>query len=87
MSLLIFLFLPVSVVGDAEEIDWFSPDGGKLLGNNKRLRVHKHGNSLSIIIVRNADLEDAGIYKCVARNRDTESQATAKIEILCKCLH
>ncbi|XP_056585996.1 inactive carboxypeptidase-like protein X2 isoform X1 [Triplophysa dalaica] len=72
------------VVGDAEEIDWFSPDGGKLLGNNKKLRVHKHGNSLSIIIVRNADLEDAGIYKCVARNRDTESQATAKLEILLK---
>lgn len=79
------LFL-VSVVGDADEIDWFSPNGEKLIGNHKNLRVHKRGKSRSSVIVLNADLEHAGIYKCVARNRDAESRATAKLEILCKYL-
>ncbi|XP_051525301.1 inactive carboxypeptidase-like protein X2 isoform X2 [Myxocyprinus asiaticus] len=72
------------VVGNAEDIDWFSPNGEKLLRNHENLKVHKHGRSLSSLMVLSANLNNAGIYTCVARNRDNKSQATANLEILLK---
>ncbi|XP_051950936.1 inactive carboxypeptidase-like protein X2 [Xyrauchen texanus] len=72
------------VNGNAEEIDWFSPGGERLLRNHDNLKVHKHGKSLCSLMVINANLNIAGIYTCVARNRDTESKATANLEILLK---
>lgn len=80
-SLVFFL-----VDGKAEEIHWFSPNGEKILTKHDNLEVRNHGNSLSSLIVLNANLNNAGIYKCVARNGDTESQATVKLDILCKYL-
>uniref|UniRef100_A0A8C1C6E7 AE binding protein 1b n=1 Tax=Cyprinus carpio carpio TaxID=630221 RepID=A0A8C1C6E7_CYPCA len=70
------------VVGGAGEIAWFSPNGEKIPTRHDNLRVRNYGNSLSFLIVRNAKLNNAGIYKCVARNGDTESQATTKLDIL-----
>ncbi|ROI69445.1 Adipocyte enhancer-binding protein 1 [Anabarilius grahami] len=72
------------VVGKAEEIHWFSPNGEKILTKHDNLEVRNHGNSLSSLIVLNANLNNAGIYKCVARNGDTESQATFKLDIILK---
>ncbi|XP_051508777.1 adipocyte enhancer-binding protein 1-like isoform X2 [Myxocyprinus asiaticus] len=72
------------VNGNAEEIDWFSPGGERLLRNHENLKVHKHGKSLSSLMVLNANLNIAGIYTCVARNREIESKATANLEILLK---
>uniref|UniRef100_A0A671RGB0 Inactive carboxypeptidase-like protein X2 n=1 Tax=Sinocyclocheilus anshuiensis TaxID=1608454 RepID=A0A671RGB0_9TELE len=73
-----------AVDGGAEEIAWFSPNGEKILTKRDNLEVRSHGNSLSSLIVLNANLNNAGIYKCVARNWDTESHATAKLDILSK---
>ncbi|XP_051964213.1 inactive carboxypeptidase-like protein X2 isoform X2 [Xyrauchen texanus] len=70
------------VVGNADDIDWFSPNGEKLLRNHENLKVRKHGKSMSSLMVLNANLNNAGIYTCVARNRDNKSQATANLEIL-----
>ncbi len=75
------------VDGDSEEINWFSPNGEKILTKRDNLEVRNHGNSLSSLIVLNANLNNAGIYKCASRNGDTESQATVKLDILCKYLH
>ncbi|KAK7146401.1 hypothetical protein R3I93_013983 [Phoxinus phoxinus] len=72
------------VVGDAEEIYWFSPNGEKILTKHDNLKVRSHGNSLSSLIVLNANLNNAGMYKCVARNRDKESKAMVKLDILLK---
>ncbi len=69
------------------EINWFSPNGEKILTKRDNLEVRNHGNSLSSLIVLNANLNHAGTYKCVARNGDTETQATVKLDILCKYLH
>ncbi|XP_052459761.1 inactive carboxypeptidase-like protein X2 isoform X2 [Carassius gibelio] len=74
------LFL-CKVDGGAEEITWFSPDGEKILTKHDNLMVRSRGKSSSILIVLNANLNNAGIYKCVARNWATESQATAKLNI------
>lgn len=76
----------IVVVGGAEEIHWFSPNGEKIVKKHVNLKVLNHGNSLSSLIVLNAKLNNAGIYKCVARNGDMESQATVKLDILCKYL-
>lgn len=72
------------VYGDAEEINWFSPNGEKILRRRDSLVVHSHDNSLSTLIVLNANLNNAGIYKCAARNGDIESQATVKLNIISK---
>lgn len=76
--------LMCKVDGDSVEINWFSPNGEKILTKRDNLEVRNHGNSLSSLIVLNANLNHAGIYKCVARNGDTESQATVKLDILSK---
>ncbi|XP_026125574.1 inactive carboxypeptidase-like protein X2 [Carassius auratus] len=76
--------LMCKVDGGAKDIDWFSPNGEKILVRRDNLEVRDHGNSLSSLIVLNANLNNAGIYKCVARNGDTESQATVKLDIVSK---
>ncbi|XP_056319147.1 inactive carboxypeptidase-like protein X2 isoform X2 [Danio aesculapii] len=72
------------VSGDAKNISWFSPNGEKILTKHGNLKVHNHGNALSSLIALNANLNNAGIYKCVATNGDTELQATVKLDILLK---
>ncbi|XP_042586069.1 inactive carboxypeptidase-like protein X2 [Cyprinus carpio] len=76
--------LTCKVVGGAKEIDWFSPNGEKILRIPGNLIVLNRGNSWSSLIVINANLNNAGIYKCVARNGDQELQATVKLDILSK---
>ncbi|XP_043103403.1 inactive carboxypeptidase-like protein X2 [Puntigrus tetrazona] len=76
--------LMCKVDGGAEGIDWFSPNGEKILTKHDNLEVRNHSNSFSSLIVLNANLNNAGIYKCTARNGGTESQATVKLDILSK---
>lgn len=72
------------VSGDAMNINWFSPNGEKIQTKHGNLKVHSHGNFLSSLVILNANLNNAGIYKCVATNGDTESHAMAKLDILLK---
>ncbi|XP_696022.6 uncharacterized protein aebp1b isoform X1 [Danio rerio] len=72
------------VSSDAKNINWVSPNGEKVLTKHGNLKVHNHGSVLSSLTVLNANLNNAGIYKCVATNGDTESQATVKLDIILK---
>ncbi|XP_073675355.1 uncharacterized protein aebp1b [Garra rufa] len=74
--------LMCKVDGVAEEISWFSPNGEKILTKHDNLEVRSHGKSLSSLLVLNANLNNAGIYKCAARNGDTQSQATVQLDII-----
>lgn len=82
----IYFLCSFLVSGDAMNINWFSPNGEKIQTKHGNLKVHSHGNFLSSLVVLNANLNNAGIYKCVATNGDTESHAMAKLDILCKYL-
>lgn len=72
------------VSSDAKNINWVSPNGEKVLTKHGNLKVHNHGSVLSSLTVLNANLNNAGIYKCVATNGDSESQATVKLDIILK---
>uniref|UniRef100_UPI00336AECCE single domain i-body WD34 n=1 Tax=Homo sapiens TaxID=9606 RepID=UPI00336AECCE len=46
------------------EISWFSPNGEKLTPNQQRISVVWNDDS-STLTIYNANIDDAGIYKCV----------------------
>ncbi|KAJ8368270.1 hypothetical protein SKAU_G00082980 [Synaphobranchus kaupii] len=74
-------FFLCQVVGDAKEIDWYLPSGEKILPNRQDVSVTRNDESSSTLIIYNAGIDNAGVYKCVARNGDKESQATISLRI------
>lgn len=78
---------PSSVAGDAKDkdISWFSPNGEKLTPNQQRISVVWNDDSSSTLTIYNANIDDAGIYKCVVTAEDgTESEATVNVKIFRK---
>jgi hypothetical protein len=73
-----------SVVGDAKDIDWYAPNGEKLLPNRQDIIVNRNDESSSTLTIYNADVDNAGVYKCVAKNADKESQGTVNVKIFRK---
>lgn len=76
-----------SVAGDAKDkdISWFSPNGEKLTPNQQRISVVWNDDSSSTLTIYNANIDDAGIYKCVVTGEDgSESEATVNVKIFRK---
>ncbi|EHB07837.1 Neural cell adhesion molecule 1 [Heterocephalus glaber] len=77
------------VAGDAKDkdISWFSPSGEKLSPNQQRISVVWNDDSSSTLTIYNADIDDAGIYKCVVSGEDgSESEATVNVKIFQKLM-
>lgn len=77
-------FFLCEVVGDAKEIDWFAPNGEKLQPGRPDISVSKNDESSSTLTIYNANIDHAGMYKCVAKNGDKESQGTVIVKIFQK---
>ncbi|XP_077402547.1 neural cell adhesion molecule 1a isoform X7 [Vanacampus margaritifer] len=77
-------FFLCEVVGDAKDIDWFAPNGEKILPNNPNIQVSRNDETTSTLTIYHADVDDAGIYKCVAKSGDKEAQATVQVKIFQK---
>lgn len=82
-------FFLCQVAGDAKDkdISWFSPSGEKLSPNQQRISVVWNDDSSSTLTIYNADIDDAGIYKCVVTGEDgSESEATVNVKIFQKLM-
>ncbi|XP_045139517.1 neural cell adhesion molecule 1 [Echinops telfairi] len=78
-----------AVAGDAKDkdISWFSPNGEKLTPNQQRISVVWNDDSSSTLTIYNANIDDAGIYKCVVTGEDGgESEATVNVKIFQKLM-
>ncbi|KAL7981624.1 hypothetical protein Chor_005712, partial [Crotalus horridus] len=74
-------FFLCQVTGDAKskEISWFAPNGDKLTTNQQHISVVRSDDS-STLTIYNANIEDAGIYKCVVSKKLTFKHAPSPQE-------
>uniref|UniRef100_A0A3Q0RZB7 Neural cell adhesion molecule 1a n=1 Tax=Amphilophus citrinellus TaxID=61819 RepID=A0A3Q0RZB7_AMPCI len=77
-------FFLCNVVGDAKDIDWFAPNGDKILPNRPDIFVSRTDEATSTLTIYHANVDSAGIYKCVAKDGDKEAQATVQVKIFQK---
>ncbi|XP_037603804.1 neural cell adhesion molecule 1a isoform X10 [Sebastes umbrosus] len=77
-------FFLCEVVGDAKDIDWYAPSGEKILPNRPDIFVSRSDETMSTLTIYHANVDSAGIYKCVAKNGDKEAQATVQVKIFQK---
>ncbi|XP_029303316.1 neural cell adhesion molecule 1a isoform X7 [Cottoperca gobio] len=77
-------FFLCEVVGDAKDIDWYAPSGEKILPNRPDIIVSRGDETMSTLTIYHANVDSAGIYKCVAKNGDKEAQATVQVKIFQK---
>uniref|UniRef100_A0A8C6XI23 Neural cell adhesion molecule 1 n=1 Tax=Naja naja TaxID=35670 RepID=A0A8C6XI23_NAJNA len=78
-------FFLCQVTGDAKskEIFWFAPNGDKLTTNQQHISVVRSDDS-STLTIYNANIDDAGIYKCVVSSEEGEEEATLNMKIFQK---
>ncbi|KAK1802792.1 hypothetical protein P4O66_021328, partial [Electrophorus voltai] len=75
-----FLYCPSPVIGDAVNMNWYSPQGERII-SNQRLVIHTEGVR-SRLTIYNAIIEDAGIYRCqVSDSKGQTQEATVVLEI------
>ncbi|XP_043852206.1 neural cell adhesion molecule 1 isoform X22 [Dromiciops gliroides] len=82
-------FFLCQVAGEAKDkdISWFSPNGEKLTPNQQRISVVRNDDFSSTLTIYNANIDDAGIYKCVVSGEDgSESEATVNVKIFQKLM-
>ncbi|XP_056119254.1 neural cell adhesion molecule 2 isoform X1 [Rhinichthys klamathensis goyatoka] len=73
-------FFTCTAIGEPVSINWFSPQGERIV-SNQRVIVHTEGVR-SRLTIYNAIIEDAGIYRCQAVDAKAQSQeATVVLEI------
>ncbi|XP_059382352.1 neural cell adhesion molecule 1-like isoform X7 [Carassius carassius] len=77
-------FFLCEVTGDAKEIDWFAPSGEKLQPGRPDISISKNDESSSTLTIYNANVDHAGMYKCVAKSGDEESEGTVIVKIFQK---
>ncbi|XP_066564498.1 neural cell adhesion molecule 1a isoform X5 [Amia ocellicauda] len=77
-------FFLCTVTGEAKDIDWFSPSGEKIVPNRQDISVIRNDEASSTLTIYNANIDNAGIYKCIAKNGEKESQATVNVKIFQK---
>nr|XP_055036841.1 neural cell adhesion molecule 1a isoform X3 [Misgurnus anguillicaudatus] len=78
-------FFLCEVLGEVKEIDWFAPSGEKLLPGRTDITIsHQSDESTSTLTIYNANIDHAGMYKCVAKSGEKESQATVVVKIFQK---
>lgn len=78
------MFLP-PVVGEVKDIDWFDPSGEKILPNRQDISVTRTEQTSTLVIYK-ANMDNAGMYMCVAKDGEQEAQATVRVTIYRKCL-
>ncbi|EDL25730.1 neural cell adhesion molecule 1, isoform CRA_d, partial [Mus musculus] len=84
-----FFLCQGKLAGDAKDkdISWFSPNGEKLSPNQQRISVVWNDDDSSTLTIYNANIDDAGIYKCVVTAEDgTQSEATVNVKIFQKLM-
>ncbi|XP_047661567.1 neural cell adhesion molecule 1a isoform X9 [Tachysurus fulvidraco] len=74
-------FFLCEVVGDVNNIDWFAPNGDKLLPNRQDISVSSSDDTTSTLTIYSATVDNAGIYKCVAKSGDKVAEATVNVKI------
>lgn len=76
-----------AAIGEPESIDWYNPQGEKII-STQRVAVQKEGVR-SRLTIYNANIEDAGIYRCQATDAKGQTQeATVVLEIYRKsCIY
>ncbi|XP_060746514.1 neural cell adhesion molecule 1a isoform X3 [Tachysurus vachellii] len=74
-------FFLCEVVGEVNDIDWFAPNGDKLLPNRQDISVNRNDDTSSTLTIYSATVDNAGIYKCVAKSGDKEAEATVNVKI------
>ncbi|NXP36803.1 NCAM2 protein, partial [Leiothrix lutea] len=73
-------FFTCTAIGEPESIDWYNPQGEKIV-SGQRVVVQKEGIR-SRLTIYNANVEDAGIYRCQATDAKGQTQeATVVLEI------
>uniref|UniRef100_A0A8C4USU8 Neural cell adhesion molecule 2 n=1 Tax=Falco tinnunculus TaxID=100819 RepID=A0A8C4USU8_FALTI len=73
-------FFTCTAIGEPDSIDWYNPQGEKIV-SSQRVVVQKEGVR-SRLTIYNADIEDAGIYRCQATDAKGQTQeATVVLEI------
>ncbi|XP_050019310.1 neural cell adhesion molecule 2 [Alexandromys fortis] len=73
-------FFTCTAIGEPESIDWYNPQGEKII-STQRVMVQKEGVR-SRLTIYNANIEDAGIYRCQATDDKGQTQeATVVLEI------
>ncbi|XP_040472031.1 neural cell adhesion molecule 1 isoform X7 [Falco naumanni] len=82
-------FFLCQVAGEAKykDISWFSPNGEKLTPNQQRISVVRNDDFSSTLTIYNANIDDAGIYKCVVSSvEEGDSEATVNVKIFQKLM-
>ncbi|XP_072885672.1 neural cell adhesion molecule 1-like isoform X8 [Hemitrygon akajei] len=75
-------FFLCTVTGEANSISWYLPNGDKIDPNQQRIAVATVSEVSSSLTLYDANVDDAGVYKCVATSRDgNESEATVNVKI------
>ncbi|KAG8590839.1 hypothetical protein GDO81_006933 [Engystomops pustulosus] len=73
-------YFTCTVLGEAETIDWYNPQGEKII-SNQRVVAHREGMR-SWLTIYNANIDDAGIYRCQATDSKGHTQeSTVVVEI------
>ncbi|KAG8450289.1 hypothetical protein GDO86_002804, partial [Hymenochirus boettgeri] len=73
-------YFTCTVIGEAESIDWFNPQGDRVV-SSQRVVVQREGIR-SWLTIYNANIDDAGIYRCQATDtKGNTHQATVVLEI------
>lgn len=62
-------------------IDWFSPSGEKIESNRQDITVNRNDETSSTLTIYNANIDNAGTYKCGATNGDQQAEATVNVKI------
>lgn len=76
----IFLFHGFAAIGEPESIDWYNPQGEKIISTQRVVVQKEVGRSR--LTIYNANIEDAGIYRCQATDAKGQTQeATVVLEI------
>ncbi|XP_041030072.1 neural cell adhesion molecule 1-like isoform X18 [Carcharodon carcharias] len=75
-------FFLCTVTGDVSTISWYLPNGEKIDPNQQRIAVATVTEVSSSLTLYSANIDDAGIYKCVATSKDgNDSEATVNVKI------
>ncbi|XP_040279149.1 neural cell adhesion molecule 2 isoform X1 [Bufo bufo] len=73
-------YFTCTVLGEAETIDWYSPQGERIT-SNQRIVAQREGMR-SWLTIYNANIDDAGIYRCQATDSKGHTQeSTVVLEI------
>ncbi|XP_076832356.1 neural cell adhesion molecule 1b isoform X2 [Brachyhypopomus gauderio] len=74
-------FFLCEVIGGTKGIDWFSPTGEKIEPNRQDVSAFRNDETSSTLTIYNANVDNAGTYKCVATSRDQQAEATVNVKI------